>query len=66
MRNGTVKPTMWVIGGEDASLCVVPPFLHERERMMFRRNYVFKTMRADGKRKVLGGCIGGRVAGERG
>ena len=57
MRNRAVKPTMWVIGGKDASLCVVPPFLHERERMVFRRNYVFKTMRADRKGEILSGCI---------
>ncbi len=66
MGNRTVKPTVWVIGGKDASLCVVPPFLHERERMVFRRNYGFKTMRANGKRKILSGSIGGRVAGEWG
>ena len=57
MGNGPVKPTMWVIGGKDAPLCVVPPFLHERERMVFSRNNVFETMRAGRKREVLGGCV---------
>ena len=66
MGNGAVKPAVWMVGRKNASLCVVPPFLHERERKSSRRNYVFKTMRANGKRKVLSGSIGGRVAGEWG
>ena len=57
MRNGAMKPAVWVIGRKHASLCVVPPFLQKWERTVFSRNNVFKTMRADRKGEILSGCI---------
>ena len=57
MGNRAGKPAVLMIGRKHASLCVVPPFLQEGQGTVFSRNDVFKAMRADRKREILGGCI---------
>ena len=59
MGDGTMKPAMGMIGGKDASLCVIPPFLEQWEGMICGRIDGFKAMRASRKSRDLGGSVVG-------
>ena len=62
MWNGTVKPAKLMIRGENASLCVVPPFLQKRKGMIGGRDDVLKAVWANRISSVLCGGVGGVVA----
>ena len=73
MRNGTVEPAVLVVGGENASLGVVPPFLQKRQGVVGEGNDVLQAVWANGIRCVLCGCVrglqsekGGRKSGREG
>ena len=61
MGDGTMKPEVGMIGGKDASLCVIPPFLEQWEGMICGRIDGFKATRASGKGRDLGGSVVGSV-----
>ncbi len=44
-------------------MCVVPPFLQKRERMIGGRDDVFKAVWANGIGQVFCSSVGGRVVG---
>ena len=64
MWNGAVEPTVLVVGGENASLGVVPPFLQKREGVVGGGNDVLQAVWANRIRCVLCGCIRGVAVGE--
>ena len=64
MRNGTVEPAVLVVGGENASLGVVPPFLQQRKGVVGGGNDVLQAVRADRIGFVLCGCIGEVAVGD--
>ena len=61
MGDGTMKPAVGMIGGKDASLCVIPPFLEQWEGMICGRIDGFKAMRASRKSRSLGGSVVGGI-----
>ena len=63
--DGTVKPAVRVVGGENAPLRVIPPFLKEREGMIRCGSDDLQAVRGYRKVEVLGGCVEGGVARER-
>ena len=64
MRNGTVEPTVLVVGGKDASLGVVPPFLQKRKGVVGGGNDVLQAVWANWIRCVLCGCVRGVAVGK--
>ena len=59
-----MKPAVGMIGGKDASLSVIPPFLEQWEGMICGRIDEFKAMRASRKSQVLSGSVVGGVFGK--
>ena len=64
MRNGTVEPAVLVVGGEKASLGVVPPFLQQRKGVVGGGDDVLQAVRADRIEFALCGCIREVAVGE--
>ena len=62
--DGAVEPAVRVVGGKNPPLCVIPPFLKEREGMIGCGRDDLQTVRASRKGEVLSGGIEGGVAGK--
>ena len=55
--DGAMEPAEFVVGRENASLNVIPPFLQERKWLVSGRNDVLKAVWADRVAEAFGGNV---------